>query len=105
MSPNVSDMSSYVVAGDDVKDGDMIVFVDGGKMHKYEDGRQTIQFNVTCPNGKTKLLSLNRTSANNLSEVYGSATEEWQGRNAMVTIVKMNVRGQLKNVIYLFPVK
>jgi hypothetical protein len=103
--PNVSDMSTYVVAGEDVKDGDTIVFIDGGKLHKYEDGRQTIQFNVSCPNGKTKTLSLNRTSANNLSEVYGSDTDTWQGRNALVSVVKMNVRGQMKNVVYLYPVK
>jgi hypothetical protein len=103
--PNVSDMSTYVVAGEDVKDGDIITFADGGKIHMYEDGRKTIQFNVTLPNGKTKIASLNRTSANNLSAEYGSDTDTWQGRNAMVSVVKMNVRGQLKNVLYLYPVK
>ena len=103
--PNVSDMSGFVTAGEDVKDGDTIIFADGGTLHKYDDGRQVIQLNVTCPNGRTKMLSLNRTSANNLAEVYGHDTDEWMGRAAVVTIVKMNVRGTMKNVIYLYPSK
>lgn len=103
--PNISDISDYVVPGDDVKDGDTIMFVDAGRMHTYDDGRQTIQFNVKLPSGKQKILSLNRTSAKNLKEVYGDKTEDWIGKEALISIVKMNVRGQLKNVIYLYPVK
>ena len=103
--PNTSDMSTFVVAGDDVKDGDKILFMDGGKLFTYDDGRTTIQFQVRCPNGKVKTMSLNRTSANNLSASYGSDTETWEGKEAIVTIAKMQVRGQLKDVMYLFPVK
>jgi hypothetical protein len=103
--PNTADMNEFVVAGEDVKDGDMIVFVDGGTWHTYDDGRKTIQFNVTLPDGRTKIISLNKTSANNLTASYGSATEEWEGKSALVSVVKTNVKGQMKNVIYLFPVK
>lgn len=103
--PNVNDLSQYVVAGSDVKDGDTIVFADGGSEHTFEDGRKTIRFNVVLPSGKTKILSLNGTSAKNLGEAYGAMTEEWDGKKAIVSVVKMNVRGQLKNVLYLYPVK
>jgi hypothetical protein len=103
--PNISDMSTFVIPNEDVKDGDTITFSDGGQLHTYEDGRVVIQFQVTVPSGKIKTLSLNRTSANNVAEAYGSDTTEWQGKDALISVVKMNVRGQLKNVIYLYPVK
>ncbi len=104
--PNTSDLSEFVVPNEDVKDGEKITFIDGGTLFTYEaDKRTTIHFRVMCPNGKEKKLSLNRTSANNLSAVYGSDTESWQGKEAVVTIVKMNIRGQIKSVIYLYPAK
>jgi hypothetical protein len=103
--PNTSDLNTFVVPGVDVNDGDEIKFVDGGKWHTYDDGRKTIQIQVECPDGKIKTVSLNNTSAKNLSESYGGATEDWQGKRALVSVVKMNVRGQLKNVLYLYPVK
>jgi hypothetical protein len=104
--PNKSDLSDFVVPNEDVKDGEKIKFIDGGNLHTYEEeGRTVIQFRVLCPNGKEKKLSMNRTSANNLAPLYGSDTEGWEGKEALVTIVKMNVRGQLKSVIYLYPVK
>lgn len=103
--PNTSDLNVFVVPGEDVKDGDTITFVDGGKWHTYDDGRKTIQILVECPGGKIKTVSLNNTSAKNLSESYGGSTEDWQGKRALVSVVKMNVRGTVKNVLYLYPVQ
>ena len=34
--PNTSDLSTFVVPNEDVKDGDVIVFQDGGKIFTYE---------------------------------------------------------------------
>ena len=103
--PNTSDLSAFVVAGEDVKDGEKIIFLDGGKLFTYKDGKTTIQFQVQCPNNKVKTLSLNKTSSRNLSPVYGADTEGWEGKEAIVAVAKQLVQGQMKDVMYLYPVK
>lgn len=106
--PNVNDMNDFVTAGEDVKEGDEIEFLDGGSVAVLgtgADAHDVIQMKVKLPNGKEKKLSLNRTSMKNLSALYGSETESWQGKTAICTVISQNVKGTIRKVLYLMPVK
>jgi len=103
--PNVNDLNEYVVAGEDIVDNDTIKFMNGGEIQNMDDGRQVLQMKVKLPNGDVKKMSINRTSANSLKDVYGADTEAWENREAIVTIATQNVKGQMKKVVYLLPVK
>ena len=104
----VSELSQYVQAGVDVKTGDVVRFVDAGVIRKAEEtpfGRDVFQITVELPNGTQKIMTVNRTSQRNLAAAYGDDTENWVGEQAVVTIVKQNVRGTMKDVIYLNPLQ
>jgi len=97
--------SEFVIIGDELKDGDKIVFVDGGKLEMSEKyGREQLIFRVKLPDGSEKNLSVNKTSANNLSEAYGDDTEGWEGKEAVAEITKQNIGGENKSVAYLSPI-
>lgn len=104
----VSELSQFVQAGVDVKTGDVVTFKDEGVIRPAEEtpfGREVFQITVELPNGEEKTLTMNRTSIRNISKEYGDDTKEWIGKQAVVTIVQQNVRGNLKDVIYLNPLQ
>jgi len=100
----ISELSDYVVPGEDVTSGDQIEFLDAGIAREFEN-RVTPQFKVKLPSGKVKLLAVNRTSCRNLAKVYGDDTVNWVNKFAIVNISEQNVRGEMKKVIYLSPVQ
>ena len=108
--PSVGDLSDRVVPNVDVRDGDLVKIVSAGTIQEFkQDGggvRKCLQIDIECPaEGNIKKITLNPTSSRALGSAYGDASEEWVGKEALVQIAKMNVRGQMKDVIYLSPVK
>ena len=109
---NVNDLNKYITHTD-VTDGDIITFVDAGELIEKDfspekdesDIRTVLDITITLPSGKKKLYSPNKTTRTALSEVWGAETENWVGKKATVSVVKQNVGGNLKKVIYLEPVK
>lgn len=108
--PNIGDLNQYLTAMD-VMDGDIVTFKDAGKIEdrdfsREQDGsdtRSVLDITVELPDGKTKLFTPNKTSRDALGEAWTGATEKWVGKQAIVEIVKQNVRGTMKKVIYLKP--
>ena len=108
--PNVNDLNHFLTATD-VTDGDILVFKNAGELVEQDfsdekdgsDIRTVLNIEVLIPSGKTKMVSPNKTSRNSLAEVYGVDTEKWAGKKAIVEIIKQNVRGTIRKVIYLKP--
>ena len=106
--PDVSKLNNYVVVNVDVKDGDIVQFVNAGHFHtfKSKDGDKTkLKIGILCPSGDVKEATINNTSLKALSEGYGRKSEDWVGYEAIVGVVKQNMGGELKNVLYLSPIK
>jgi len=104
----ISELSDFIAAGVDVKTGDVLTFKDAGTIRSAEEtpfGREVFQIKVELPDGNVKTLTMNRTSQRNIAKQYGDETENWVGKQAVVTLVKQNVRGTMKDVIYLNPLQ
>ena len=88
--------------------GDVLEIVNEGEYRSAEEtpfGRAVFQIGVRLPNGDTKIWTVNRTTLRRLAEAWGDETEHWVGKKVKVKLVEQNVRGELKKVIYGFPVE
>jgi len=106
--PNVNDLSKFLQASD-VSDGAVVIFKNAGELveidySKKKDGSDVslkLQITVELPNGKTKLYTMNTTSNKAIAAKYGPDTENWIGQPATVELIKQNVGGDIKTVVYL----
>lgn len=109
--PNINDLNEFLTASD-VNDGDVITFLNAGEIKDVDfsrsrdgsDVRKVLQIDVSLPDGKEKIVTINKTSRKSLSAKYGVDTEDWVEKEAKVVILKQNVGGTIKDVIYLEPV-
>ena len=94
---------------EDVQNGTVLEFVNEGewvesKKWTYEDGSPRQQFIIRVKLGDAeKDLSMNSTSRTAIMDEYGRDTADWVGKRAVVELVRQNVGGALKSVIYLTP--
>lgn len=95
----VSIQGEWAKKKEDIFNEDVLTIRDAGQVISGEYGDRHV-FKVETRNG-VKLLSFNQTSMNNLIDVYGDETENWVGKKIKAWIVKANVGGKLKDVIYL----
>lgn len=56
---------------------------------------------VTLSSGKLRNWIPNKTSENKLKKMYGRETDKWIGQKAEFKVVEQNVRGEMKNVIFV----
>ena len=104
---NLGDMSTFLKSKD-LKDGDILVFDDGGEIKnvdfsKSKDGsdvKRVFQISVDTGNG-IKKMTVNRTSQKALAGAWGSDTDAWVGKEAKVNLVKMSSFGEVKDVVVL----
>lgn len=97
--------SEFVIAGQDVKDGDLITFLDEGKYNTLpqDPTREVLTFKVKVPSGDEKSLSVNKTSQIELIKAWTDDSKKWIGKQAKVEIVNQKVFQKMKEVIYLYP--
>lgn len=107
--PNASELDKIAMPDVDVKDGDVVYFLNAGQFitFKQKDGTERIRLKIEikCVEGQIKEITLNETSRKQLIAGYGKMTEEWVDKQALAAVVTQNVGGDLKKVIYLSPVK
>lgn len=84
---------------EDISNRDIITIADEGKLLPGEYGERHV-FKVLTKNGE-KLLTFNQTSINYLIDTYGEETNEWQGEKIKVWLIKSNVGGKMKDIVYL----
>ena len=94
--PDISKLSKYLKA-EEVKDGDVITFLDPGtievKEFKKNDGevekKEVFEILVSI-NGNKKLYSPNVTTRKLLAKAWGNCTEHWVTKKAKITVVPSN---------------
>ena len=86
----------------DIFSGDIIIILNEGKLLSGKYGERYV-FKIQTKRGDVRLLTFNRTTMNSLIDGYGEETSEWQGKKAKVWIVKSNISGKIKDVVYLTP--
>lgn len=96
---NIQIQTEWIKIKEDVFDGNIIGILDSGIKIEGRFGLQSI-FKVSTKNGD-RSLSFNQTSINHLIDAYGDDTEEWVGKSIKIWIVKSNVSGKMKDVVYL----
>ncbi len=100
LTKKVSIQGEWAKARQDINDGDIITIADEGREIEGDYGMRQV-FKVKVGNGVEKLLSFNQTTINNLIDVFDKDTKLWIGKEVKVWIVKSNVAGKIRDVIYL----
>ena len=95
----VSIQGEWAKAKVDLDNGDIIKVIDGGKIVPGDYGERHV-FKVETKNGE-KLLSFNQTTMNYLIDAFGEETDSWAGKEVKVWLIKSNVSGKIRNVVYL----
>jgi len=99
LKKRTSIQGNFAKKDEDIKHNDVIKILDGGKEVEGDYGKRYV-FKINTRNGE-RLLTFNQTTINNLIDVYGDETSNWVGKEAKVWIIKMNVGGKIKDVVYL----
>jgi|SRR3990167_5680649 len=111
MCANLNDLSKFIKKGD-LRKGDILTFVNGGSIEEVDfsrtkDGsgiKTVFQITVTLPDGKDKILTINKTSQNVISEEFGVETENWVGKEVKVDYIQQLCFGKLTDVLVLKPI-
>jgi hypothetical protein len=67
-------------------------------------GNESLEIPIKLSNGQERIYSPNKTSARILSESWGEETKSWINKKLKFDIVKQNVKGELKDVVYASPI-
>jgi hypothetical protein len=93
--PDTSKLSKFIKA-ENAKDGDVITFLDAGiiidktfKKDGRDETKPVLEISVKFK-GETKTYSPNGTTVKLLTAAWGSATEKWVGKSAVITILPSN---------------
>jgi len=95
----VSIQGEWAKVKEDINEGDLIKILDEGKVISGDYGDRNV-FKIETKNGE-KIQSFNQTTTNYLIDAFGDETEKWIGKKVKVWIVKSNVGGKIRNVVYL----
>ena len=93
---NVS--GQWAKKGEDLKDGDVVMILNGGEIVSGEFGDSHV-FKIETRNGE-RIMRFNQSSLNNLVDAYGDESAGWVGKQAKVWLIKAMVSGKLQNVAY-----
>lgn len=95
----ISIQGEWAKAKIDLFTGDIIRILNKGEIVPGDFGDRHV-FKIETKNGE-KLLSFNQTTMNYLIDAFGGETNEWQGKEVKVWLIKSNVQGKMKDVVYL----
>ena len=104
-SMKIKPPSDYVIANQDIKTGDLIIFLDEGNYNTLpqDPDREVLTFKVKIPSGEEKSISINKTSQIELIKAWGDDSKDWVNKKVSVKVVNQKVFKEFKDVIYLFP--
>ena len=87
----------------DVKNG-MVLEIEGELIHKKAEetkfGKEAWILPVKLSNGESKNFQANLTSMRELEKTFGDESKDWVGKKISIQVIKQNVSGELKPVIY-----
>jgi len=90
----------------DVKTGDTVTLTDEGRNLTAQEtpfGRAVFQIGVKAGD-EDKVWTMNKTTQRRLIEAWGDETSGWVDKKVKIEVLKQNVRGEIRSVIYGFPV-
>ncbi len=90
---------SWAKAKVDIDTGDKIEILSAGEIVPGDYGDRHV-FSVKTKNGE-KNLTFNQTTMNYLIDAFGEETSDWIGEEVKVWIIKSNIAGKMRNVVYL----
>jgi len=102
----ISDFDEYLHA-DAVNDGDVLEITGRARYVSSEEatfGRAYLEMKVKLPNGKAKIWSPNKTTLKKMARTFGDDTDAWIEKKVKIQIVRQNVRGEMRDVLYAEPV-
>jgi hypothetical protein len=105
--PRISDHAEFL-SGSMVKNEDVVVLTNAGAFREPEETglqRTVFQIDVRLPDGRKKVWTMNKTTRERLAQTYGDNTEDWINKSVRVQVLQQNVRGEVKSVIYGYPVE
>lgn len=97
------------VKGDEVKNGDVLKFLDEGEWHentryKYPDGNARWDFVCKVDHaGAEKKMRINATNKKVLIDAWGDETKAWIGKSARISLETALVAGERRKMILLQP--
>ena len=107
--PNINELDTYL-KGEHVKDGDILKFIDAGKIEDKEftkDGKTTksklLEMTVEV-NHERKIFSPNKLSRDNCGKVWGRDTASWVGKECTITVANQLIFDKIQRVIILTPI-
>lgn len=81
--PDIIFPSKWLKAGVNVKQGDIITFVNVGEQDKNQQWIFTVRVEST---GEEKLFSLNKKNFNAISALYGKNSDSWVGKRMKIRV-------------------
>lgn len=111
--PNLDlEMGKFIKTKDLLK-GWILEFMDEGEIveadfSRTKDGKdlkKVFQITVKLPDGKEKVLTMNKTSQNSLKLAYGANTENWAGKHCEVDFIQQLSFGKMADVLFLKPLQ
>jgi len=93
--------SKYLKADIDVREGDILTFLDEGSEEPNQWGQVQATFTVRTESGAEKKYSPNNDSLAWLIRHYGDETKEWIDKQAPVFIVTKKIGGAMKRIVNL----
>lgn len=106
------ELSGDFLKAEDVKGGEVVTFLDSGIPAEITSPekkvKKVINFAVKIDDGKEpyeKTYTPNKTALQILIDAWEDETEDWVGKKFKITLVKVNVFGELKNSIVPEPLK
>ena len=94
----ISIQGDWVKVKEDIDNGDIVTILNEGKVVPGEFGDRNV-FEIKTKNGN-KSSSFNQTTMNYLIDAFGDETKEWVAKEIKVWIVKSNVAGKMRDVVY-----
>ena len=96
----------YLTAAEVIKLTDKTFLIAKAGSYKsmpQQDGKEVnkLVVPVKLSNSKVRDWIPNKTSIRKLVELYGDNTDDWLGKKAEFMITKQNVRGDMKDVVFV----
>jgi hypothetical protein len=65
--------------------------------------REILEIPIKLEDNTELTYGMNKTSSGNLMEAWGEDTKSWVGKKIRFEVLKQNVRGAMKDIIYAYP--
>jgi len=67
--------------------------------------REILEIPIRLDNDTELTYGMNKTSSGNLMEAFGEDTKDWVGKKIRFEVLKQNVKGAMKEIIYAYPLE